>query len=920
MVGIVSNTAALFAQRNLGTANSLSELSIGRLSSGNAIIRAADDVAGLSIGTILGTNVSTLRTALDSANQAGSLLQIADGTLGELTNVLQRQKALAVAANSGTVSDNERAFLDQEFQALASELDRLVETTEFNGIKLLDGSIFDVASQAFDVSSTGTAAQATITTDTSAAGDTITLLGYTFNFSAAPSATQIGSGNAATTADNLAAFFTDISNNSAVSKDARDALSQFTYASNGVDTVTITAKNTGTQYNYLSSVGAVSGQVNTLTFAGGGNEAITQFTGGVDGNLTTGGPLTTKTTSAGTVLSQKITTGSSDVIGDDILTGLGTADGKIVFNNSETYLATDTFSFRTQDGTLIASVDFGTGGVGSTANVQTFRDAINASSALAAFGITADTTVATSGEQRILTVSGPAGIIIEAAADVDDRAAVTSIGEETPGTLARFSYAAAAEGDTVTINGVTFENDGGTDGVTPGTTEVNSTAELIAAINGAFNGTITAELGDANVIYLSGPGLDTPSDLAVSYAGLTDAEAGLVLSVKGTTGGIDVSGIQNNADFVGTIDSFTASYVSANKVSLSVTVGDITYSGVIDDTTPATARAVRLSAEGSVGGYFNIELSSGGLAVADQSDANVLADRINKAFSTVTFAQQKDVDASTYQGYGTVYVGTTQTGSLAGSSVDFTLTSADAPSIRDVSVSAPSAGSTDSVIQITLANGDVYQSPSGLTNDITQNTTVVLTNLSNAQEKIEISFGSGTLTGGDAGDTNNSVVLLETDEQALAFQTALKEAFGIGSGSAGLDFQVGLSATDVINVALEDATTGNIYRNDDGDVVAGLNVATAEDASAASAVLDNAINKVTSIRAVVGSLQSRFDFASNSITSSIQNTEAARSTFLDVDIAEESTNFASYQVRLQASISVLAQANQLPQNLLKLIG
>ena len=145
MVGIISNNAALSAQANLKKASSQSSLSISRLSSGNKIIRASDDVAGLAVGTVLRTNVSTLKTALTSTSQASSLLQIADGGLQNIGEILQRQKALAVQANSGSLSDNERAFLNEEFQNLTLEINRLTDSTNFNGIKLLNGSVSGAA-------------------------------------------------------------------------------------------------------------------------------------------------------------------------------------------------------------------------------------------------------------------------------------------------------------------------------------------------------------------------------------------------------------------------------------------------------------------------------------------------------------------------------------------------------------------------------------------------------------------------------------------------------------------------------------------------------------------------------------------------------------------------------------------------------
>src|ERR1700743_1636005 len=113
MASINTNIAAYYAQNNLRTASNNAQSSIARLSSGNAIVSASDDVSGLAIGTILKTNVSTLKTASSNTSQANSLLQVADGALASLGDILQRQKALAVQANSGTLSDTERGYLNQ---------------------------------------------------------------------------------------------------------------------------------------------------------------------------------------------------------------------------------------------------------------------------------------------------------------------------------------------------------------------------------------------------------------------------------------------------------------------------------------------------------------------------------------------------------------------------------------------------------------------------------------------------------------------------------------------------------------------------------------------------------------------------------------------------------------------------------------
>ncbi len=163
---INTNIAAYSAQANIGKASSSASASIARLSSGNRITQASDDVAALAIGTSLRTGVTTLKTALLNANQGSSLLQVADGALSQLSEILQRQKAIATQASSGSVDDASRGFLNQEFQALAAEINRIAGSTNFNGVKLINGGLgtttslsrTDAQSAAFTNTGTGSAA------------------------------------------------------------------------------------------------------------------------------------------------------------------------------------------------------------------------------------------------------------------------------------------------------------------------------------------------------------------------------------------------------------------------------------------------------------------------------------------------------------------------------------------------------------------------------------------------------------------------------------------------------------------------------------------------------------------------------------------------------------------------------------------
>jgi flagellin len=135
-----TNLAALGAQRNIGIASQSASSSLSKLSSGSRVPQAKDDAAGLAIGSKLKSEVAGLTQASNNAAQAISLLQIADGALSTLGDILQRMKALAVQSSSGQLADADRSLLNQEFTGLQSEVTRVATLTNFNGTTLLAGS------------------------------------------------------------------------------------------------------------------------------------------------------------------------------------------------------------------------------------------------------------------------------------------------------------------------------------------------------------------------------------------------------------------------------------------------------------------------------------------------------------------------------------------------------------------------------------------------------------------------------------------------------------------------------------------------------------------------------------------------------------------------------------------------------------
>lgn len=131
---------SLSAQRSLGINTRNLNDNLRKLSSGERITKAGDDAAGLAISENLKAQIRGMRQAKRNAGDAVSLLQTAEGGMNEISNIIIRLRELSVQAASDTVGTTERGFSDIEFQSLKEEIDRISKSTEFNGIKLLDGT------------------------------------------------------------------------------------------------------------------------------------------------------------------------------------------------------------------------------------------------------------------------------------------------------------------------------------------------------------------------------------------------------------------------------------------------------------------------------------------------------------------------------------------------------------------------------------------------------------------------------------------------------------------------------------------------------------------------------------------------------------------------------------------------------------
>ncbi len=952
---INTNIAAYFAQTNIGKASQSASLSIARLSSGSRIVRAADDVAAVSAGTSLRTNVTTLRIALINTSQGASLLQVADGALNQITDILQRQKAIAVQAGSGSLSSAERGFLNQEFQNLTQEIDRLATQTNFNGVSLLDGVLTKTV-QAQDVATAADSSTGSISfTVNAATGETIILNGQTVTIAAAPTTAQVQLGlTIEETVSSLATFLNAAGSNTALTAANRAALSQASYEADG-NTLRITAKaggiggqnyiigGTGTFTDntdaaiinapnvgsYLDIFAVAIGPANvtdaavaaaataTVPFATATtlSAGIGVTAAAVIATLTTGDSLNdiinqinTRTNIHGFTASIVGRSGAYNIrlahANPDLDNEAATTDGGDIgltlpagaLNNAGAAVA------AAGAGTTTHIRASGLGGGGSTG--------IGVSDTVGV-GVTGDNILTDHSQTKSsisilfpdITPANLATILVPTAAtavqiDIGDAA--------TAGEFDRFTFTTSAKEDAGPQEialGATLEEtiDNAVEVINNyrGVGYMNFDLDQIRARRDGNNLIIeTKDYGDAIHLDISAAVITTNVNLALqnaAAAGVSITNSGALSN--GTTTGVTTKGVTNDA-FVGQISGFEAVYNStADTVNLSVTVGDHTYTALNVDTTATAATTVRLSSE-SGGGYFDLELrANSGTSVNSQANADTFASRLDAAFSTLEFYQGRNI--SNYNGSSPIVSEGVVTGSLAGTTVKLHDVDFSDVKIEDINVTAPTGSNPNGSITITI-NGEEYTSASNIGGYLGAHQKYTLLSATSANRFLEFTTG-------------DDVIEFDTAAKAAAFQEALNEAFGVGEGNAALTFQVGVTTSDTLRVGISGVTA------DDLDLST-LDVTTQENAALAADALDVAIDLVTSVRAEVGALQSRFDFAAANIESSIQNQDAARGVLLDTDIASESTSFATSQVQLQAGIAVLAQANLLPQNLLKLIG
>lgn len=267
MLGINSNINSLVAQQNLTSSGSALSQAITRLSSGKRINSAADDAAGLAISNIMQTQINGLNQGVSNSNDGVSMVQTASSGLSSLTSSLQRIRSLATQATNGSMTDTDRAALQQEVSQQVSEINRIASQTTYNGMNVLNGTLGTVS---FQVGAN--------------VGQTISL-----NLSQNMSAASVGSG--VPQAGKTLGTFTGLSLNSTGGTTGTATITSINVVSDGSGGFSFTDQNnsalSSTAVSNLFAGGTVSG--NSIV---GSGTAITLTDAGLSSRGTAGGSAT----------------------------------------------------------------------------------------------------------------------------------------------------------------------------------------------------------------------------------------------------------------------------------------------------------------------------------------------------------------------------------------------------------------------------------------------------------------------------------------------------------------------------------------------------------------------------------------------------------------------------------------------------
>jgi len=968
---INTNISSLNAQRNLNNSQSANRTSLERLSSGLRINSAKDDAAGLAISTRFDSQIKGLSVAIRNAGDGISLAQTAEGALSSMTTNLQRIRELALQSSNATNSDVDREALNAEAQQLISEIGRSGEQSNFNGTNLLDGNFsasFQIGANRGETvtfgiaeltsSSLGGARSAGISaqgTNSALGNGDLVINGAVVGASVASSDTSSVADQEQSAISKVAAINTvsDVSGVAAtVDTNSVAGSVQVAAATSGsveLNGVTIAVATGGVdaaadRQSVVAAINARSGETGVVatdegTLQGGvslaaddgRNITLGSVTGTVTSEATglaaadttyTGGfTLTSQESGTPVVLSQ----GTGDITNAGLAAGTFTANTSSMTTTSRTGAAYDAIS-------SLAAGDMEVGGVSIGASRDaddTASNAIADSSTLAGSGIAITAAINRSTDVTGVTatvnatsVSGgtsttaATGNSIGASGDIyvnnTNVGGVTLTGDAEQDRGTAIDLINSKSGQT----GVVAKDNGGAIDLTAADGRNISVAiDTKAAQNVASQGTGAAFVG-ANV-GLSGTSVGE-ADLTVGarITGIADtsgynATGNLVfdLSLNGdaaktiTVG----TGFTDETTFLAAVNTALddeATGFGADKVTAAVTDGKLVLSA---DGTGAESLTISNAVDTAGGSTFVSGLATLGSATLSTSAAavNTYANAALTTTSTIRLEASKafTLDAGTNGESVTTNVaeGAEITGAT-GAAAAYTTTTGSTGLNFTLSLD----GGAD--VAVTMAT-----SATNFADEATflaaLNTTLDATTLGAGDVVATIVDDAVVLTTGGTGEAK-SLEITSVTTSGSNFDAL------VTTGSVGIGKDAATVTTGLGSVGLK---AGQFGGSETGQFLTDVDLTTVKGSLNALDAVDNALQSVSSERANLGAIQNRLQSTIDNLSINVENLSAANSRILDADFAAETAELSRTQVLQQAGISILAQANAAPQQVLALL-
>ncbi|MBK1722646.1 flagellin N-terminal helical domain-containing protein [Thiocystis violacea] len=858
---INTNVSSLNAQRQLNNSQKMMEQTMARLSSGLRINSAKDDAAGMAISDRFTSQIKGINQASRNANDGISMAQTAEGAMGEMTNNLQRLRELAIQSANATNSASDRSALNAEAQQLIAEVGRISEQTEFNGIKLLNGS---ASNQKFQIgANAGQTFELSIgkmTTDKLGGGQAATLSATGTDVAISTGDLLINGVSIGGSSASDDAYSTDNAAASAIAKVA--AINKHTDETGVVATVNATVAAGSTQ---KLPTAATDG---TITINGVTTENIGIGTGDAEGNRKA--VIEAINAVSGETGVTAVDTGRAE-------TGINlvAADGRNIEVSFDTLTAADTgiaaadtyeggYNLRSVDGTAI-SITAGTGDIANAGVAEGVYDS-NTGTVSSTNRHSDAAFVGTGDVSSGADVSGANAHTFDISLSGGD--AVTVVLDQNFATAAALRNGLQTAIDGAIGSGVVtvgLSDDTGDDAIQHLTLMSNERVDIsnVGAIAGGADDPLLTALEGAS---LGGPDSLREGDLVINGVAIQAAKAS-----DDTYSNTDAVSSNKAASGIAVAAAINA---SSAETGVTATVQATEVDGGKGTASTATDRA---GVQGAV--YINGEVFQMTLTDDAEKDRATAMSEIN-AISGKTGVTAED----------------TGTG--------LRLTAADGRNISiviDTNAEANTGALSDSGLNKSIDFSGVEIGLDAGEDGIAEyDVTAMLNGVAN---------GASTVTPLDieaTGYTDLANRLAETTTSKVTLSSAGQFTVAAGeNGSAELEemgFQVGTFG----------GTEGGQFLKD-------IDISTAEGATKALEAVDNALQSINSERGNLGAVQNRLSSTISAMSITSENLSASRSRIQDADFAAETAELSRIQILQQAGTAMLSQANASTQNVLSLL-